>query len=754
MAKIKAYSLIGPAAVGNEDVLLIETEDGTKTIHANDLVNPYSKTSLDSLLAGKESLGNKKNEINDNTDEYPSSKAVYDALAEKESTDNRQDVIRRTSTEYPSSKAVFEALGDLNTALTEAFTTALTSALTAKESLSNKKNEINNNANEYPSSKAVYDALANKQSISKITISNINAAIDVHKVYEVYESHPDSAASWNNCLGHVIFVCQDANLATPESPVNAVQIWFTSETDSGRAPIKYRNATVVDGDSPDMPVIGSWDSSWTTIAENVDYLTNIIVKGSYHSTANHGYPIQYTDITAGKRYGVHLWNIVGNVASSPKVYVVFPDGHSPANIQIDDSGVDNGAMSATVVVPDDAVRIQVYLAKDENAEYAAADFALVDLDKTVTGNIEKRLSAIESTYMPSLWDAVTNVVTKGSYAAVSNGEVFQYQNVIAGNRYKVHLWDIVGNSSAANPRIYILSPDGNIEIKHSGVVDGALHVSVIVPQGATAIRVYMNKHADAPFASANYALVDEGVASVGNKLTCKIFKRVVCCGDSFTSGYIKLDASTVSETNEEYAWPHYLSTMTGNEWLNCGQHGKTVLSWPTAGRGLPKAQTLGTAQAYVIGLMINDARQTGGVPAVPVGTASDIGTDNPTTYYGGLAKIIRELNAISPRAKIFVNTIPETNPIYTDYNTAVRTVVNTYAGTYPVHCIDLYEYRNLYNIPSLVGDKLNSHYTAIGYEQFAEIYAYILSDYINTHISAFRDVYSLPYEGDGDSNAG
>jgi hypothetical protein len=237
-----------------------------------------------------------------------------------------------------------------------------------------------------------------------------------------------------------------------------------------------------------------------------------------------------------------------------------------------------------------------------------------------------------------------------------------------------------------------------------------------------------------------------------NKTTCKIFKKVVCCGDSYTAGYIDIHGSgesqtegtNYSETNEDYSWVHYMATMTGNNWVNCGASGANVWTWQTKTRGLPAARTAGKAQAYIIGLMINDtAPATDTAHHVDLGTPSDIGTEN-NTYYAGLSKIIRELNEISPTAKIFVNTCPKTSSVYTGYNTAVRTIVETYKNTYPVHCIDLANHSDLYSNSSLTGDYINGHYTAIGYEQFAEIYALLLSDYINTHISEFQDVAFIP----------
>ena len=223
-----------------------------------------------------------------------------------------------------------------------------------------------------------------------------------------------------------------------------------------------------------------------------------------------------------------------------------------------------------------------------------------------------------------------------------------------------------------------------------------------------------------------------------NKNTCSIFRKVVCCGDSLTAGYINI-GNGVSATNEDYAWPHYMSLLTGNEYINCGDSGADVWTWQTRERGLIKARASGVAQAYLVGLGVNDAS------LVELGTIADIGTENET-YYGGMSKIIRELNAISPKAKIFVQTMPSTTASFEPYSQAIREIVEAYKDTYPVHCLDLANYLSLYQTDSILGDSIGGHRTAIGYQQFAENLRYIWSEYINENISDFQDVYSLPYD--------
>ena len=235
-----------------------------------------------------------------------------------------------------------------------------------------------------------------------------------------------------------------------------------------------------------------------------------------------------------------------------------------------------------------------------------------------------------------------------------------------------------------------------------------------------------------------------------NTHTARIFKKVVCCGDSYTAGYLVNPSNQAQHiTDPAYSWVNYIGKSTGNDWINCGVSGATCLTWQTNENGLAKATAQGNTQAYVVGLMINDSKFTDDshtARTVPLGTISDIGTQ-AQTYYGGMSQIIESLHTASSGANIFVNTCPKADAErYDPYNNAVRDIVNYYQTNtnYPVHLIDLAAQPEMFTNPSFTGDYIAYHYSAIGYEQIAEIYEKILSDYINTHISAFQNVHLIP----------
>lgn len=111
-------------------------------------------------------------------------------------------------------------------------------------------------------------------------------------------------------------------------------------------------------------------------------------------------------------------------------------------------------------------------------------------------------------------------------------------------------------------------------------------------------------------------------------------------------------------------------------------------------------------------------------------------------------KVIKELFNISPNAKVFIETCPKVEgDRYVGYNQAVHDIYDALKSNYPnLHLLDLFKYYNMYTNTSLANDSLAGHYTAIGYQQFAQILSVILSSYINEHISDFQDVAFIEYD--------
>lgn len=339
-------------------------------------------------------------------------------------------------------------------------------------------------------------------------------------------------------------------------------------------------------------------------------------------------------------------------------------------------------------------------------------------------------------YNDSYSQSFTHSSNHNSVVPIKIQKDYTYKVTITGTSENTNItFDIYGNAYPSAPygqikmnesKIFTAYENAdNMNVWASGITESTTFTIKVEPYSIPKLQNEINK------------------VSQLNKTTSKIFKKVVCCGDSYTSGHIVDSNNVAHPTNEDYAFPHYMATLTGNEWVNCGSSGASSKTWLTAPRGLAKAISSGKSQAYIVGLMIND--QSNSDRHVNIGTQADIGTD-ADTYYGYYSKIIRELNAISPNAKIFIETCPNSSSSYIAYNQAVRDIYEAYKNTYPVHLLDLYAYKDLYSNITLTSDLVGGHYTAIGYEQFAEILNYILSNYINDNIEDFQDVAFIEYD--------
>lgn len=371
-----------------------------------------------------------------------------------------------------------------------------------------------------------------------------------------------------------------------------------------------------------------------------------------------------------------------------------------------------------------------------------------DIINKINGNSEKLISAVYNS--PSIFDDVSNPISKGDHfylyvkdivgAKYSDIEFYFFRS---DNTYKrvIHninigeLYAITADEDYTKYRIRIV-----VESTTSNDMIYAIY-NIFQSNGISAINISAKVY---DLALDNNKKVEQLTAN--NLNTCNIFRKVIACGDSYTAGYIVSKTGEIHNVNEEYAWPHYMETITGNTWVNCGHSGSNAYTWQTAERGLPKARAAGKAQAYILGLMINDSSSDSN-RNLTLGTITDIGTNN-MTFYAQYTKVIKELFNISPNAKVFIETCPKVEgDRYVGYNQAVHDIYDALKSNYPnLHLLDLFKYYNMYTNTSLANDSLAGHYTAIGYQQFAQILSVILSSYINEHISDFQDVAFIEYD--------
>lgn len=369
-----------------------------------------------------------------------------------------------------------------------------------------------------------------------------------------------------------------------------------------------------------------------------------------------------------------------------------------------------------------------------------------DIINKINGNSERLMYASSSSI---LFKDITKPISKGEnlYFYVKNIVGAKYSDIEfyffrSDNTYKrmLHnikvgeLYAVTADEDYTKCRIRIVIESATTDIPY------AIY-NIFQSNGISAINISAKVY---DLALNNNKKIGQSTAN--NLNTCNIFRKVVACGDSYTAGYITDKLGNAHNVNEDYAWPHYMETITGNTWVNCGYSGANAYTWQTAERGLPKAKASGKAQAYILGLMINDS-SSDSTRNLKLGTISDIGT-NEMSFYAQYTKVIKELFKISPKAKVFIETCPKIEgDRYVGYNQAVHDIYDVLKSNYPnLHLLDLFKHYNMYTNASLTNDSLVGHYTAIGYQQFAQILSVILSSYINEHISDFQDVAFIEYD--------
>ena len=455
------------------------------------------------------------------------------------------------------------------------------------------------------------------------------------------------------------------------------------------------------------------------------------------------------DVSAGEKYRIYVWNVSGDESASITAYLFKTD--STYTIIPRETIGNTQYFEATM--PSDISYIRLYANVGTAGTLMAFDYAFVKVGGGILDVLENKLDVAQSN-TNALIDITDNSRATFSYSRT----IFEKHNISPGETYRIYV-KFESEATTASVGAYLFKTDTSSTTLAKEIVSGVQYYDVTIPDDADFIRLYGDVGTSGTAMTVEYIFVKVGgkildvmeenlesgqddlrLFASQTKSICKIFKKVCCCGDSYTAGYI--DIGSGASNNPLFSWPFFMSTATGNEYVNCGVSGANVFVWMANVNGLAKAQNSGKAQLYIIDLLRNDASESD--RHVDVGTVADIGTD-AQTYYGGMSKLIREINAINPTAKIFVNCIPSAYIGFRDYNTAIRTICETYKNTYPVHCIDLEQYRKFYVNGAYADDYIHGHETAIGYEVFAENYAAITSKYIADHVQDFQDVYTIPY---------
>lgn len=217
-----------------------------------------------------------------------------------------------------------------------------------------------------------------------------------------------------------------------------------------------------------------------------------------------------------------------------------------------------------------------------------------------------------------------------------------------------------------------------------------------------------------------------------------VFRKIAFIGDSLSSGEFETrnaEGKPGYHDLYEYSWGQYIARKNGLTAYNFSRGGmkaQTYMSIFADERGFWNQEL--ACQAYVIALGVNDVLNQG----QEIGSVADIEPqdyrNNRETFAGYYAQIIMRYKEISPDAKFFLVTFPQSdNPVREEKGLAVRALLYDMAAYFDnTYVIDLHQYGPVYDAKFREKFFLYGHLNPSGYIFTAQMVdSYI--DYIVRH---------------------
>lgn len=199
---------------------------------------------------------------------------------------------------------------------------------------------------------------------------------------------------------------------------------------------------------------------------------------------------------------------------------------------------------------------------------------------------------------------------------------------------------------------------------------------------------------------------------------CRTFKKILCIGDSLTSGTFEYrDGDTKNTYFEDAAlgYPTFLKCLTGRDTTNKGSGGQTTKSWWL----MHENDDLSGHDACIIALGRND-----------YSTGREATQEERYEYMG---YIINKVRTENPQIKVFVATMLN---YYTGSDAdAVNEDMRGIAETNNCYLVDISAYGKL-----TMSNNAFSHLTAVGYETVANYYFNYISYIMAQNPTDFKNI--------------
>ena len=221
----------------------------------------------------------------------------------------------------------------------------------------------------------------------------------------------------------------------------------------------------------------------------------------------------------------------------------------------------------------------------------------------------------------------------------------------------------------------------------------------------------------------------DGSAEVSRFFDLALFSKFGVVGDSFASGMLYFNEEYVD--NYAISWGQILARKKGTVCTNYSAGGLNTRTWLTHERGLASLQSKPAEDIYFLALGINDYGKLG---ESYIGTPNDI-ESQADTFYGNYGKIIEQIKAHAPNAKLVMFTCASTDTVPALYNAAIIKIAKHYGIPYIVQAEDDFFSSDVYT--SMVG----GHPTAIGYAGMACAFERLLNRCVCNNLEYFQNAY-------------
>lgn len=199
---------------------------------------------------------------------------------------------------------------------------------------------------------------------------------------------------------------------------------------------------------------------------------------------------------------------------------------------------------------------------------------------------------------------------------------------------------------------------------------------------------------------------------------CRVFKKILCIGDSLTKGtfeYRDGGSNLTYITDEQLSYPEYLKNLTGRETTNKGTGGLSTKTWWEAHQD----DDLSGHDACIIALGRNDYAE-----------GRETTSEERYEYMGYIINKVRNEN---PQIKVFVATM--LNYYVGTAADAVNDDMRDIANKNSCYLLDISAYGKLVRL-----EDSYSHLTAVGYEKVANYYFNYISYVMATNPDDFKNI--------------